>query len=68
MSQRGGAICTGLKARRQVHFVSMDLLYEKLAGELSESIARGVLRPGDRLPSVRLLARQRKVSVATVLS
>ncbi|MBS1152372.1 MAG: GntR family transcriptional regulator [Myxococcaceae bacterium] len=45
----------------------MELLYETLAAELSESIARGVLRPGDRLPSVRLLARQRKVSVATVL-
>lgn len=45
----------------------MELLYEKLAAELTESIARGVLRPGDRLPSVRLLARQRKVSVATVL-
>lgn len=45
----------------------MDLLYEKLAAELTESIDRGVLRPGDRLPSVRLLARQRKVSVATVL-
>ncbi len=45
----------------------MDLLYETLAAELNASITRGVLRPGDRLPSVRLLARQRRVSVATVL-
>lgn len=45
----------------------MDLLYDKLAVELAGSIGRGVLRPGDRLPSVRLLARQRHVSVATVL-
>src|SRR5262252_7838809 len=43
------------------------LLYERLAAELAESIAKGALRPGDRLPSVRLLSSQRHVSVSTVL-
>jgi DNA-binding transcriptional MocR family regulator len=45
----------------------MDLLYERLADELSAAIQRGALRPGDRMPSVRHLAEQRGVSVSTVL-
>lgn len=43
------------------------LLYEQLAEELARAIRSGTLRAGDRMPSVRGLARQRKVSVATVL-
>lgn len=43
------------------------LLYERLAEELTETIRHGALRSGDRMPSVRVLARQRRVSVATVL-
>lgn len=67
-----GTICTGRAASRAVQCAAMEaiedgLLYEKVASELEESIARGALRPGDRLPSVRLLAGQRHVSVATVL-
>jgi DNA-binding transcriptional MocR family regulator len=42
-------------------------LYEHLADELSQAIDRGTLRAGDRLPSVRRLAQERRVSVATVL-
>ena len=42
-------------------------LYERLAHDLGASIAKGQLRAGDRLPSVRRLARERSVSVATVL-
>ncbi|MGE0551328.1 MAG: PLP-dependent aminotransferase family protein [Kofleriaceae bacterium] len=42
-------------------------LYEHLADELGQAIDRGALRSGDRLPSVRRLAQERKVSVATVL-
>jgi DNA-binding transcriptional MocR family regulator len=42
-------------------------LYEQLASELSQAIDRGALRPGDKLPSVRRLAEERGVSVATVL-
>ena len=42
-------------------------LYEHLADELGQAIDRGSLRAGDRLPSVRRLAQERSVSVATVL-
>jgi DNA-binding transcriptional MocR family regulator len=42
-------------------------LYEHLADELGQAIDRGALRSGDRLPSVRRLAQERSVSVATVL-
>ena len=43
------------------------LLYEKLATELSGMIADGVLRHGDRLPSVRRLSKERRISVSTVV-
>ncbi len=43
------------------------MLYETLAESLARSIAKGSLRGGDRMPSVRGLAQQRKVSIATVL-
>ncbi|MFN7142920.1 MAG: GntR family transcriptional regulator, partial [Myxococcota bacterium] len=42
-------------------------LFEQLAAELSRSIRSGVLRSGDRLPSVRELADARSVSIGTVL-
>lgn len=45
-----------------------SLLYEQLASYVEGLIARGTLRPGDRVPSVRKLARQRGVSIATVLA
>src|SRR3954462_541547 len=44
-----------------------ELLYEQLVREISELIQHGALRPGDKLPSVRQVSQQRKVSVATVL-
>ncbi|WP_434516272.1 PLP-dependent aminotransferase family protein [Dechloromonas sp. ARDL1] len=45
-----------------------DLLrYEKLADELARMMASGVLNHGDRLPSVRRLARERRVSVSTAV-
>lgn len=47
---------------------AQGLLYDQLAAELTDSITRGVLRPGDRMPSVRGLASRRGVSVATVVS
>ena len=43
------------------------LLYEKLATELSGMIADGMLRHGDRLPSVRRLSKERRISVSTVV-
>ena len=44
-----------------------DFLYELLATELTGLIGSGTFRPGDRLPSVRRLSAQRKISVSTVL-
>jgi DNA-binding transcriptional MocR family regulator len=43
------------------------MLYERVAERLSRAIASGALRPSERLPSVRELARQEAVSVSTVL-
>ena len=42
-------------------------LYETYAGEIADLIRSGVLRPGERLPSVRQAKQQRKVSASTVL-
>jgi DNA-binding transcriptional MocR family regulator len=42
-------------------------LYEQVAAELSELIRQGTFRPGERIPSVRQLSRQRKISITTVL-
>lgn len=43
------------------------LRYEQLADELAGMIAGRILRPGDRLPSVRRLAHEKKLSVSTVV-
>lgn len=40
--------------------------YEKLADDISQSIYSGMLRPGDRLPSVRHASSSRGISPATV--
>jgi DNA-binding transcriptional MocR family regulator len=42
-------------------------LYERLAEHVAALIATGSLHPRERLPSVRQLARERRVSVATAL-
>jgi DNA-binding transcriptional MocR family regulator len=42
-------------------------LYEQVAAELAELIRLGTFRPGERIPSVRQLSRQRKISITTVL-
>jgi DNA-binding transcriptional MocR family regulator len=46
---------------------SADLLYEKVAGKISKLIRDGVLRPGDRIPSVRRASQQHRVSVTTAV-
>lgn len=46
----------------------MPTLYQDVAAEITRQIAAGVHEPGDRLPGVRSLARQRGVSVATVVA
>ena len=40
--------------------------YQQLTEEMAEAIRGGVLRPGERLPSVRVLCAQRGLSPATV--
>ena len=46
----------------------MEMLrYEKLAVELEGMITSGVLRHGDRLPSVRRLSLERRLSISTVI-
>ncbi|MYM23868.1 aminotransferase class I/II-fold pyridoxal phosphate-dependent enzyme [Duganella sp. FT135W] len=45
----------------------MSNLYEQLANELGGLIANRVFAPGDRLPSIRHLAQQKRLSVSTVL-
>ncbi|GAB3104509.1 PLP-dependent aminotransferase family protein [Aestuariicella hydrocarbonica] len=44
------------------------MLYQTLANDLATQIQQGLYRPGDRLPSVRQLARQRAISVSTAVS
>jgi DNA-binding transcriptional MocR family regulator len=44
-----------------------DFLYDHLADEFAGLIAERVLQPGDRLPSVRRLAAQKRLAVSTVL-
>ena len=41
--------------------------YRELAAEFADLIRQGTLRPGDRVPSVRALCRERKVSPATAM-
>ncbi|MGV3623837.1 MAG: GntR family transcriptional regulator, partial [Archangium sp.] len=47
--------------------MNSGLLYEQVADDLTRAIRAGTLRGGDRMPSVRGLAKQRHVSVATIL-
>ena len=47
--------------------MTQTVLYETVADSISVMISAGTLRPGERVPSVRRLSVQRRVSVATVL-
>jgi DNA-binding transcriptional MocR family regulator len=42
-------------------------LYAALAEEITQQINTGVFKPGDRLPSVRTISQQKRISVTTVL-
>ncbi len=41
--------------------------YERIANDIDHLIACGAFKPGDRIPSVREMSRQRDVSISTVL-
>ncbi len=43
------------------------LLYDRIAAEVADLIERGTYGPGDRIPSIRELSRQRRVSINTVM-
>jgi DNA-binding transcriptional MocR family regulator len=47
--------------------VSDGLRYEQVAAHIRDQVRRGVLRPGERIPSVRSLSRRLGVSVSTVV-
>lgn len=72
-----GGLSSGSQAPQQIDAVglfdsaSMDRgsqmkLYERLAREMSQQIHAGVLRPGERIPSVRGASRGHRVSAATI--
>lgn len=44
-----------------------SVLYESVANDISELIRSGTLGRGERVPSVRRMSRQRRVSISTVL-
>ena len=44
-----------------------DCLYERLVQHITHLVEHGTLRPGERIPSVRQLARQESVSATTVM-
>ena len=49
------------------HRKSPDLpLYEQIAGQVAALVEKGTFRPGDRVPSIRDLSRQFRVSLNTV--
>jgi DNA-binding transcriptional MocR family regulator len=42
-------------------------LYVRIADSITQQVAVGALRPGDRVPSLRQLSRQQRVSMSTAL-
>ena len=46
---------------------SPDPIFQQLASQVKESVARGQLKEGDKLPSVRELAREATVNPNTVV-
>jgi DNA-binding transcriptional MocR family regulator len=57
-----GAMATTTRGRA----AARPLLYERVAADVADLIARGTYRAGDRIPSVRELSRQLRVSINTV--
>jgi DNA-binding transcriptional MocR family regulator len=55
-----------MRANRQIKTEKM-LLYEEVASKISGMIEKGTYRPGERIPSIRHLSRQMRVSINTVM-
>lgn len=47
------------------HAISGGLLYEQVAARVEKMIEQGVLRPGEKIPSVRQMSERQKVSMST---
>ncbi len=52
---------------RETEMKEQPLRYAVLADELAELIASGIFQPGERLPSVRRLAAEKRLSISTVV-
>jgi len=64
----GSCACSPALPDHRVRAMTQELvLYETVADSISGMISAGTLRPGERVPSVRRLSTQRRVSIATVL-
>lgn len=48
--------------------MSKTLLYEEVCRKIREMIKKGTFRPGDRLPSIRLLRQEMNISANTVMT
>lgn len=44
-----------------------SFLYEKIVDDISTNISRGVLKPGEKLPSIRKLSNKLHVSMSTII-
>ncbi len=53
--------------QRRIETTAKGLLYEELADTVAGMIRRGTYRPGERIPSIRGLSRQMRLSVNTVM-
>lgn len=42
-----------------------DPMYKQVTDQIKDSIARGTLKPGDKLPSIRELSLELKISIIT---
>jgi len=51
----------------QIDYSSGIPIYRQIMEQVRSAIARGVLRPGDRLPAIRALALDLKVNLNTVV-
>ena len=49
-----------------VNHTSMQPIYEQICGQIKDKIIHGKLAEGTNLPSVRILARELRVSALTV--
>lgn len=46
--------------------MSKTKLYQRIANELKQQISQGAYMPGNKLPSIRSLARQKQVSISSI--